>query len=238
MSDFKNQMQSIIKKGNQQLEQQNFSNHELQNNINADVKHLVDQVFKQLASVFPAWQHAWKSQQAIDTAKKEWVKAFIENDVNTVEQLRCGFKKARASDSAFLPSVGKFVTWCKPSLEDFNLDDASLLAKKVIHYHHSSKGFGDAPRKTDGYDPFIVAIHKSLDWFSFRSLSEEKAEKKVEQVAINLLKNGYNPNAVQTMQEAPRLTTENQKDEFKRPSPEVVKQRIDEMRSKFKKADK
>jgi hypothetical protein len=40
------------------------------------------------------------------------------------------------------------------------------------------------------------------------------------------------------MQEAPRLTTENQKGEFKRPSPEVVKQRIDEMRSKFKKAGK
>ena len=236
MSDFKNQMQSIIKKGNQQLEHQNFSNHELQNNINADVKHLVDQVFKQLASVFPAWQHAWKSQQAIDTAKKEWVKAFIENDVITVEQLRHGFKKARASDSAFLPSVGKFVSWCKPSLEDFNIDDPSVLSKKVVTYHHRSKGFGDEPRRTEGFDPFIVAIHKSLDWFSFSNMTEEKAAKKVEQVAINLLKNGYNPNAVQTIQEAPRLTSENTKCEFKKASPEVAKKRIDEIRKKFKKA--
>lgn len=232
MNDFKNQMQEVIKRGNQQLNNNQYGNHQLQNNINGDVKILVDQVFKQLASIFPAWQQAWKTQQAIDTAKKEWVKAFIENDVNTVDQLRHGFKKARASDSVFLPSVGKFIKWCKPSLEDFGIDDPQILAKKVINYHHSSRGFGDEPRRTDGYDPFVVAVYRSLDWFSFSQMTEEKAALKVERVALSLLKNGYNPSKIQTMEQAPRIEKQ-ESEEVKKSSPEVAAAKMAEIRAKL-----
>lgn len=232
MSDFKNQMQEVIKRGNQQLNNNQHGNHQLQNNINGEVKVLVDQVFKQLASIFPAWQHAWKTQQAIDTAKKEWVKAFIENDVNTVDQLRSGFRKARASDSAFLPSVGKFIKWCKPSLEDFGIDDSQMLAKKVINYHHSSRGFSGEPRRTDGYDPFVVAVYRSIDWFSFSKMTEEKSAAKVERIALNLLKNGYNPANTQTMKQAPRIEKQSSK-EIKKSSPEVAAAKMAEIRAKL-----
>ena len=233
MNDFKNQMQQVIKRGNQQLNNNQYGDHQLQNNINNDVKVLVDQVFKQLASIFPAWQQAWKTQQAIDTAKKEWVKAFIENDVNTVDQLRHGFKKARASDSVFLPSVGKFIKWCKPSLEDFGIDDPQVLSKAVVNYHHRSRGFGDEPRKTEGFDPFVVAVYQSVDWFSFSQLTEEKAAAKVERVALKLLNNGYNPSKVQTMEQAPRIETQH-REEPKKASPEVAASRMAEIRATLK----
>lgn len=114
MSDFKNQMQAVIKKGQMQNEYQNHQ----QAPINEGAKRLVDKVFEQLKSIFPAWQYAWKDAKAIDAAKVEWTKAFLENNVNTVEQLREGFKHARASESDFLPSSGKFVQWCNGDLCD------------------------------------------------------------------------------------------------------------------------
>lgn len=114
MNDFKNQMQAVIKKGQMQT---GYQNHQ-QTPINEGAKRLVDKVFEQLKSIFPAWQYAWKDAKAIDAAKVEWTKAFLENNVNTVEQLKEGFKHARASESDFLPSSGKFVQWCNGDLCD------------------------------------------------------------------------------------------------------------------------
>lgn len=114
MSEFKNQMQAVIKKGQMQQANQNHQ----QTAINEGAKRLVDKVFEQLKSIFPAWQYAWKDAKAIDAAKVEWTKAFLENNVNTVEQLKEGFKHARASESDFLPSSGKFVQWCNKSVCD------------------------------------------------------------------------------------------------------------------------
>lgn len=114
---FKNQMQAVIKRGSLQSDNQN---HQQNTRIGIDdqAKRLVDKVFEQLKSIFPAWQYAWKDAKAIDAAKVEWVKAFLEGNVNTIEQLREGFKHARACESDFLPSSGKFVQWCNKSVCD------------------------------------------------------------------------------------------------------------------------
>lgn len=114
MSDFKNQMQAVIKKGQMQQVKQNHQ----QAPIDDSAKRLVDKVFEQLKSIFPAWQYAWKDAKAIDAAKIEWTKAFMESNVRSVDQLKEGFKHARASESDFLPSSGKFIQWCNKSLCD------------------------------------------------------------------------------------------------------------------------
>lgn len=85
---------------------------------------LVENVFKELISIFPAWQKAYPSKEMEQTAKKTWTKGFIENDIHSLEQIRWGLRKARSSGIPFIPSVGQFVQWCQPTAEDFGLPDA------------------------------------------------------------------------------------------------------------------
>ena len=158
MSDkFKNQMQAVIKRGSLQSDNQN---HQQNTRIGIDdqVKRLVDKVFEQLKSIFPAWQYAWKDAKAIDAAKVEWVKAFLEGNVNTVEQLREGFKHARACESDFLPSSGKFVQWCNKSVCD------------------PTDGYIRFVNREKPQHPVEVATRGQVG-FNCRSVSAEKAEK-------------------------------------------------------------
>ena len=81
-------------------------------------KGVIDKVFDQLAVIFPAWKHAWPTQKELSAAKMEWTKAFTENGICTIEQIQYGFKKARQAETDFLPSCGKFISWCEPSASD------------------------------------------------------------------------------------------------------------------------
>ena len=80
--------------------------------IDEFAKSVVNQVFTQLAVIFPAWKHNWKTDKDLNLAKLEWTKAFNENGIRTVDQIKNGFRKARSCDSDFLPSCGKFISWC------------------------------------------------------------------------------------------------------------------------------
>ena len=155
--DFKNQMQAVMQRGMAQPQNQTHQ-HQLQGNINDNAKHLVDRVFEQLKSIFPAWQYAWKDAKAIDAAKVEWVKAFLEGNVNTIDQLREGFKYARASESDFLPSSGKFVQWCNKSVCD------------------PEPGYIRFVNREKPQHPVEIATRGEVG-FNCRSVSAEKAEK-------------------------------------------------------------
>lgn len=158
MSDkFKNQMQEVIKRGSLQSDNQNHQRN-MQGGIDDHAKRLVDKVFDQLKCIFPAWQYAWKDSEMINAAKVEWIKAFVEGGVNTVDQLREGFKHARASESDFLPSSGKFVQWCNKSVCD--------PAPGYIRFVNREK-----PQH-----PVEVATRGEVG-FNCRSVSAEKAEK-------------------------------------------------------------
>ena len=40
-------------------------------------------------------------------AKKQWMLGFMEQGINSLEMIEAGLRRARASESDFLPSVGK-----------------------------------------------------------------------------------------------------------------------------------
>ncbi len=74
----------------------------------------VNDLFRELKSCFPAWGVAIKSKAQQDETKRQWVKAFQENGINTKELVDIGMKEARKQPTDFFPSTGKFVSWCKP----------------------------------------------------------------------------------------------------------------------------
>ena len=101
--------------------------------ISQHAAQVVNDVFTELQVVFPAWKFAYPTPATITQAKKIWTKAFIEHAITTKAQLDIGFAKSRQWRKPFLPSVGEFCEWCKPSLADFGLPEPDKAFTEASH---------------------------------------------------------------------------------------------------------
>lgn len=95
--------------------------------LNPEAAYNINDVFKALEATFPAFKHAFPTDEKLSFGKKVWTKSLIENGVTSIEQISTGMRRARASESDFVPSVGRFISWCKPQAEDFGLSLESVI---------------------------------------------------------------------------------------------------------------
>ena len=156
-----------------------ITQHQEQIVIDDFAKSIIDRVFSNLATIFPAWKHNWKSDDPNDpdkvlkSAKREWTKAFVENNISTMEQIKYGFTKARKSESDFLPSCGKFVSWCTPTAEDFGYPSEQQALRDCISYRNRHKmGMKTYAR------PMIIDLCKRVDWFLMNTASNQTEQKR------------------------------------------------------------
>ena len=80
---------------------------------------VVNDLFRRLRGIFPAWRQAWPSTEALDAAKAEWIKEFADAGIRTLEQIEFGIQTCRKLKKPFAPSVGEFIAMCAPGPEDF-----------------------------------------------------------------------------------------------------------------------
>ena len=78
------------------------------------VAHVINGVFTQLLAAFPA-SLANRDQHEMNEIRRQWVMAFRENGITTMDQVNAGMRVARRQERPFLPSPGQFVAWCKQS---------------------------------------------------------------------------------------------------------------------------
>ncbi|MGL4682175.1 MAG: replication protein P [Hafnia alvei] len=82
--------------------------------VNENAEKLVDALFANLVQIFPAArQTVLRSPEDTAAMKRQWIVAFAESGVTTMEQVRAGVRMARQQESDFWPSCGKFIGWCK-----------------------------------------------------------------------------------------------------------------------------
>ncbi|QDP52098.1 MAG: putative replication protein P [Prokaryotic dsDNA virus sp.] len=153
-------------------------------------KNIINKVFDQLSVIFPAWKHAWPTDKELSAAKMEWTKAFNENEINTLEQIKHGFAKARKSESDFLPSCGKFISWCSPSPEDLGYPTEQQALRDCINYRNQKKMGIDKYAR-----PWLIELCKRVDWWLVNSASNQtehrKAEKHFKDEYLGLINSDY-----------------------------------------------
>ena len=179
---------SQIMKG---MNRNNITEHQEKPVIDEFAKSIINRVFDNLAIIFPAWQYNWKTQQQIDGAKREWTKAFIENKICTMEQISYGFAKARKSETDFLPSCGKFISWCTPSPEDLGFPCEQQALKQCIAHRNAKKMNMDSHASH-----FIQTLCKCVDWFQMNTANGQNqvalANKAFKEEYLHLIAN-YQP---------------------------------------------
>lgn len=101
-----------------------------------------NELFKQLRATFPASMANIKTQEDLNEFRRQWVLAFSENGIRTIEQVNAGMKIARQQEIPFLPSPGQFIKWCKQ--EDYTSLGLPTEAELYEMYREycSIKGWG------------------------------------------------------------------------------------------------
>ena len=101
--------------------------------VNETAERLVNRVFEQLLASCPRLSYYTAEQVA--TAKQQWILGFAENGITTVEQVKQGMKTLRAKEDDFVPSVGKFIGWCKVvDYTQLGLPTLEKLLKRLNHF--------------------------------------------------------------------------------------------------------
>lgn len=99
----------------------------------------VNELFRELQATFPAWRQAWPDNNALDAAKRAYIKAFMESGINTIEQVRFGMQRARKSGSPWVPAPGVFISWCQPSPEMLGIPSREAAFREALANAHPSR---------------------------------------------------------------------------------------------------
>lgn len=116
--------------------------------ISANDARVVNTVFDRLQVIFPAWQRAFPTPEALKSARQEWTKALVEAGVVTEQALAIGFRVAREKDIPFFPSPGMFIKWCQPSPEVLGLPSVHQALNDIARHRETHPAVILAARAT------------------------------------------------------------------------------------------
>ncbi len=102
-------------------------------------------LFAQLRAAFPAAIASFHTQDEFDEFRRQWLLAFRENGITTMDQVAAGMRVARQQAKPFLPSPGQFITWCRAEESAaIGLPDTSGLVDLVYQYSRTRGQYPDA----------------------------------------------------------------------------------------------
>ncbi len=130
--------------------------------------------FQRVAAGLPEMQdeqavkrQAAKTAEIFNEMRRQWLLAFKENGITTVEQINAGMRVARKQEKPFMPSLGQFVAWCRSEeAVTVGLPDASELVEMVYQYCRTRGQYPDAesyPWPEHKIEPLTLK-HKACYW--------------------------------------------------------------------------
>lgn len=122
---------------------------ELQDVKNQNAEHtaeIFNALFSALRAAFPASVHTFNDQDAFDELRRQWLMAFRENGITTMEQVNAGLRVARRQERPFLPSPGQFIAWCREGRSALGVSAADVMAEywkwqKLVFRYPSSEQY-------------------------------------------------------------------------------------------------
>jgi hypothetical protein len=120
--------------------------------VTLETAEVVNNLFRRLRGIFPAWRQAWPSTDALDAAKAEWIKEFAAVGIRSLEQIEFGVQKCRKMSKPFAPSVGEFIAMCTPTAEDFGMPSSADAWLEALMGSYSHEGVRIAANETGIFD--------------------------------------------------------------------------------------
>lgn len=141
------------------------------------VAEIINGVFSQLLATFPA-SLANRDQSELNEIRRQWVLAFRENGITTMEQVSAGMRVARRQERAFLPSPGQFVAWCKQGeLKSHGLPDEEELFAEFKLFCRDRGLYDSSERyswKSNALFHMVTAVYNQMRSFNLTDSEVKK----------------------------------------------------------------
>ncbi|MHA1055764.1 replication protein P [Enterobacter mori] len=123
----------------------NMPEHYTEREQTQQVAQIINGLFVQLAAAFPA-SLVNRRQEEVNEIRRQWVLAFKENGINTIEQVEAGMRMVRRQERPFLPSPGQFIKWCREGRCVLGITTADVMAeywkwRKLVFRYSSSEQY-------------------------------------------------------------------------------------------------
>lgn len=156
---------------------------------------VVNQLFKELMAICPAFQHAWPKEEDFINAKRQWMIAFKDEGINSIEQLKKGLQGVRSSTLPFVVSVGAFIALCKLTPEDIGAPPA-----RDAYLESVNKYSGACDAGSEWSHPAVKYAAAAIGSSEIRSKTEKEILPIFEEVYLkgcNLIVSGRNMNQIE-----------------------------------------
>lgn len=95
---------------------------------------IVNKLFERMFAIKPAYRQAWPDNESMQASKKEWVLAFKDEGIDSVEQLKKGIATLRTKPTPFIPSPGEFIQMCRFEPEDIGAPSVEMAYREACKY--------------------------------------------------------------------------------------------------------
>ncbi|EOV4177733.1 replication protein P [Yersinia enterocolitica] len=159
--------------------QQIYSTEKPKQQVPEEAAGIFNELFRQLKAAFPALMTSIKDQSDLNELRRQWVLAFIENGITSMNQVDAGMKIARQQATPFLPSPGQFIAWCKQgATRAAGLPDADELFDMVMDYAKRRDMFSSAEAFPWPSNPAYWMVTKLYSQQRVQGLSEQDLRKR------------------------------------------------------------
>ncbi|HHH0281436.1 TPA: replication protein P [Yersinia enterocolitica] len=170
---------TAIQNRNGQSLQQMYAADKPKQQVPEQAAQIFNELFRQLKAAFPALMTSIKDQSDLNELRRQWVLAFIENGITSIDQVNAGMKIARQQATPFLPSPGQFIAWCKQgATRAAGLPDADELYDMVMDYAKRRDMFSSAEAFPWPSNPAYWMVTKLYSQQRVQGLSEQDLRKR------------------------------------------------------------
>ena len=114
--------------------------------IDSTTASIVNELFAALIAINPAFKQAWPTEVELKATKRQWILAFQESNITSLEQVKKGMKMVRKQTSPFIPSPGAFINLCKATPEDAGAPNARQAYIEAVNKSGASYGQPGKPK--------------------------------------------------------------------------------------------
>lgn len=85
------------------------------------VTEVISKLFVFFYGICRGFDKQYQDPKRLNVEKTQWIRAFMDIGFNTWEKVHLGIKKCRLESPINTPTIGQFVKWCTPSLEELGV---------------------------------------------------------------------------------------------------------------------
>ena len=138
--------------------------------MDSTTRRVVNDLFRALIAINPAFRQAWPSEVELKATKRQWMIAFEEAGIRSLEQLKSGLRRVRHSPSPFIPSPGQFIAMCKANPADVGAPEPRSAYLEAIK--NSSKAYLAVGEEKRWSHPAVALAADTVSSMDLRSKPE------------------------------------------------------------------